>query len=322
MNLSVMLCPLNPPILGDFDGLVPPKWGNEGGDYTATKQRWVYFGFISGQFNEQQREIYMNQMSFWVWGAVVGGIASVVLILPAKAVDHNNLDAGRPLSFDDAESIAEGEQSLEVGASALITGDRSVGGEFEVEYLYGFARNTHFVIGIDPSVGGRVDSEDTDFDVGNLSVGVFHNFNREYDNTPAFAVRADADFPTGNDAQGVDFHLRGIASKTLRQYDRLHINLDLEVKTSPEEAERSVIPGLILGYSTPVGYPHRFDQTFLAEAGVRLNEETDNGANFLVGVGLRQQIGKQSVLDVGLEGDIATDDRTQVKLTVGYSIGF
>ncbi|NJK36881.1 MAG: hypothetical protein HC835_07415 [Oscillatoriales cyanobacterium RM2_1_1] len=259
-------------------------------------------------------------MSRRVGSAVIASVT--ILILPAGAVDHNNLDAGRPLSFDDADSIAEGEQSIELGASALIPGDLSVGGEFEVEYLYGFARNTHLIIGIDPRIGGRVDSAETDFDIGDVSIGVFHNFNREYNNTPAFAIRADADFPTGSDSNGVDFRLRGIASKTLRQYDRLHLNLDLEVKTSPDQAERSVIPGVILGYSTPVGYPRRFDQTFVAETGLRLKDDADSGVNVLVGVGLRQQIGKQSVLDIGLEGDIATDSRSQVKLTVGYSLGF
>jgi hypothetical protein len=264
----------------------------------------------------------MNRISFWLGNSVAGGFLLIAIALPAVAVDHNNLDAGRPLSFDDAESIAEGEQSVEVGASALVTEGRSVGGSLDVEYLYGFARNTHLIIGIDPEIGGRVDSPETDFDIGNLSLSLFHNFNREYNNTPAFAIRADTAFPTGNDSQGVNFRVRGIASKTLRQYDRLHINLDLEIKTSPDEEERTVIPGLILGYSTPVGYPRRFDRTFVAETGVRLNENTDNGVNLLAGIGLRQQVSNRSVFDLGLEGDIATEDRSQVKLTVGYSIGF
>ncbi len=73
----------------------------------------------------------------------------------AHAVDHNNIDANRPLSFDDAESIGLGEQALEVGAALVVPRGRDVGGEFEVEYLYGFAPNTHLNVGIDPGVGGR-----------------------------------------------------------------------------------------------------------------------------------------------------------------------
>lgn len=237
----------------------------------------------------------------------------------ARAVDHNNIDANRPLSFDDAESIGFGEQSFELGVSLAKPRGRSVGAEFEVEYLYGFAPNTHLNIGIDPSVGGRAG-----FDVGNVSVGVFHNFNREYDNTPAFAVRADASFPTGRDSQGVDFHLRGLASKTVGQYDRLHLNVELNVKTETDDEERSVVPGVVLGYSRPLGYPRRFDRTILAEVGLRGNEEKGGEAIISAGIGLRQQVGYQSVLDIGLQSDIAggNGERDDVRLTVGYSTAF
>lgn len=240
------------------------------------------------------------------------------------AVDHNNIDANRPLSFDDAESIAYRESALELGAALLLPEGRDVGGAFDIEYLYGFAPNTHLNISIDPSIGGRTDSSDTDFDIGDVSLGVLHNFNREYNNTPAFAIRADAYFPTGQDSEGVDFRVRGIASKTVGQYDRLHLNLDLNVNTGTDEEERSFIPGVILGYSRPIGYPRQFDQTILAELGVRTNEEEDSGAIVSVGVGLRKQVGYQSVLDVGLQGNIATDsnERSEVRLITGYSFAF
>ncbi|MEG3437285.1 hypothetical protein V0288_09155 [Pannus brasiliensis CCIBt3594] len=257
--------------------------------------------------------------------AILIGIGSLfALVSPVTANDHNNLDSDRPLSFEDAESIGFGEQSLEFGASAVFLENRSVGGEFSFEYLNGVILNGHMIIGIEPSVGGRVDSEDTDFDIGNLSIGFFYNFNREYDEVPAFALRADAGLTTGNDASGVDFRLRGIASKTVGQYDRLHLNLDLEVKTDPDSEDRSVIPGLILGYSTPLGYPKRFDRTFLAELGVLASENVNGGVVIRTGVGLRQQVGLQNVLDIGIEGDIATgsEGNSQLKLTIGYSFGF
>jgi hypothetical protein len=122
--------------------------------------------------------------------------------------------------------------------------------------LYGFAPNTHLNIGTDPSIGGRSDKDDTRFNPGNVSVGVFHNFNREYNNTPAFAVRADAYLPIGRDSRGVEFRVRGIASKIVS-----------------------------------------------------------------AGVGLRQQVGYQSVVDIGLKGNLATGngERSEVRLVTGYS---
>ena len=257
--------------------------------------------------------------------AVLGTAVSVVLAASsASASDHNNIDANRPLSFDDAESIGLGEQSLEIGAAFVKPRGRSVGGEFEVEYLYGFAPNTHLSIGIDPNVRGRTGTEDTGFDPGDVSVGVFHNFNREYDNTPAFAVRADAEFPTGRDSQGVDFRLRGIASKTVGQYDRLHLNLDLNVKSQPEDDERRIVPGVVLGYSRPLGYPRRFDRTGLAELAVRASSEEGAGAVVSAGIGLRQQVGYQSVLDIGLQSEFAggNGERDELRVVVGYSTSF
>lgn len=262
----------------------------------------------------------MRQLTKSVIAALETLTFVVVAASSARAVDHNNIDANRPLSFDDAESIGFGEQSFELGVSLVKPHRHSVGAEFEVEYLYGFAPNTHLNIGIDPSVG----ADDTGFDLGNVSVGVFHNFNREYDNTPAFAVRADASFPTGRDSDGVDFHLRGIASKTVGQYDRLHLNVDLNVKTQADKDERFVVPGVVLGYSRPLGYPRRFDRTILAEVGVRGNEERRGEAIISAGIGLRQQVGYQSVLDIGLQSDIAggNGERDDVRLTLGYSTAF
>jgi len=85
---------------------------------------------------------------------------------PVFANDHNNLDSGRPLSFDDAESMGFGEQSIEFGTGLVFPENSNVGGEFDLEYLNGIIRNGHIIIGIDPQVGGRVNSDDTDFDVG------------------------------------------------------------------------------------------------------------------------------------------------------------
>jgi hypothetical protein len=266
-------------------------------------------------------------MKYTIQGSIVA-LATLTLwgLSPNSvfAVDHNNIDANRPLSFDDAESIAYREQSIEFGAALLLPEGRSVGGAFDIEYLYGFAPNTHLNIGIDPSIGGRSDTDNTEFDIGDLSVGVLHNFNREYNNTPAFAVRADAALPTGKDSEGVKFRVRGIASKTIGQYDRLHLNLDLNVNTETEENDRSITPGAILGYSRPIGYPRRFDQTVLAELGIRADEEEDGGAIVSVGVGLRKQVGYQSVLDIGLQGNLATDSdaRSEVRFITGYSLAF
>lgn len=249
-------------------------------------------------------------------------LALAPLTTPAHAVDHNNVDANRPLDFDDAESIALHEQDFEIGAS--LANQRPGGGALsgEIEYLYGFAPNTHLNVGIDPSFA-RQNGGKRRFDVGDLSLGVLHNFNREYGSTPAFGVRADAFLPTGRDSKGVDFRLRGIASRSFRQFARLHLNLDLNLNNGRESGERRVQPGVIVGYSQPIGYPTRFDRTLLAQIGYRANPERSEGGIVNLGIGLRQQITVRSVFDLGLTSDVSGgQNRETLRLISGYSTAF
>ena len=244
---------------------------------------------------------------------------------PARASDHNNIDAGRPLRFDDAETVAFGERTLEFGAELGAGRGRAAGLGLTAEYLVGFALNTQVSLDLDPSVGGRSGTRDTRFDIGNVGVGVLHNFNREYDGTPAFSLRGDLFLPTGRGARGVDVRLRAIASKTVRQYGRLHLNVDAEMATRPEHDERSFRPGLIVGYSRPLGYPTRFDRTGLAELAVRSGEAHGEGAVISAGVGVRQQVGVRSVADAGLRSDIAGfrgASRENLRIVAGYSTSF
>jgi len=252
-------------------------------------------------------------------------VAVLFLSAPAHAVDHNNVDEGRPLSFDDAEAVALHERSIEGGVLLRDPGGRPIGLQGQLEFLYGFALNSHVSIGVSPSIGGRADSSRTSFDVGDVTVGALHSFSREIGNTPAFALRGDLFLPTGRDSRGVGLRLRGILSKTAKQYDRVHLNLDLNVKSSARAGEREFTPALILGYTRPVGYPRQFTRTALAEVGVQAGSRKGTGPVILVGIGLRQQVTVRSVVDLGLESDIVGFDqvpRDRIRLIAGYSVGY
>jgi len=252
---------------------------------------------------------------------------ALILTVPrfATAVDHNNIDAGRPLSFDDAETIAFREFSMEMGPSLVFPYRQHTGLALDAEFLYGFALNTHAGVGVEAVAGGRAGSAETDFAVEALDVNVLRNFNREYGNVPAFSLRADAVFTPDGSRKGAEVRLRAIASRALVQYDRLHLNLDAVVATSPEEGERGFRPGAVLGYTRPLGYPRRFDRTGLAEVAVHASETESAGAVTSLGVGVRQQITVRSVVDVGIRADIAASRREahdDVTVVAGYSIGF
>lgn len=257
--------------------------------------------------------------------ALLSGAAALLLAAPAFAVDHNNIDAGRPLSFDDAEAIAFREQALEFGLGLGWPRRRPLGLSLDAEYLYGFKMNSHVVFGFEPSIGGRADDEDTRFDFGDVSLGFFHNFNRQTDKTPALALRGDVFFPTGRDSQGVGFRLRGIASRQADQYGRVHLNLDLNANPGAGRGEREFYPGVTLGYSRPIGYPTRFTTTGLAELSVQGGRLSGTGPVVGIGVGLRKQVGNLSVFDVGIQSDVAGFDgapRDRIRVIAGYSRGF
>jgi hypothetical protein len=244
---------------------------------------------------------------------------------PARAIDHDNIDAGRPLRFEDADSIAFRERAFEFGIAPAWPSNSRFGVGLSAEYLYGFALNSHFSVDFDPSFGGRAGTSDTRADFGRVGLGVFHNLNRETLNTPAFAVRADAYLPTARGSRGVDLRLRGIASRTLRGSERLHVNVDAAFRTGAGDGERSFVPALALGYTRPVGYPRRFDRTMLAEVTWRGGEEAGAGSAVGVGLGIRQQVDVRSVLDLGIQSDIAggrNAARDDFRFVAGYSTAF
>lgn len=244
---------------------------------------------------------------------------------PVFAVDHNNIDAGRPLSFDDAEAVAFRERAAEIGMGGVYPKGGPAGFALNSEFLYGFALNSHLIVDLDAAAGGRAGSPDRDLQFGKLNLGLFHNFNREYGHRPAFSIRGDVALPTEKATKGVEIRLRGIASKALIQYDRLHLNLDGVVTTAPGASERRFRPGIILGYSKPIGYPRSFTRTGLAEMSLRTAEQKGTGPLLSLGIGLRQQVTVRSVFDIGIRSDVLALNgapRENIKVIAGYSIGF
>ena len=66
---------------------------------------------------------------------------------PAYAIDHKNLDAGRPTRLDDAYTIAAGEIELETGLGATVERRGSARGVFPIELLYGALPNLQLGLG-------------------------------------------------------------------------------------------------------------------------------------------------------------------------------
>ncbi len=262
------------------------------------------------------------------WSFIRGWLPLVFFLFlfrPVAAVDHNNVDAGRPLSFDDAEAIAYRERAMEVGSGGVVPNVGPVGFALRTEFIYGFALNSHLTVDLDAAAGGRIGRSERDFRINNLNLGLFHNFNREFGNVPAFSFKSEVVFPTVKGAKGVEVHMRGIASKVLIQYDRIHLNLDGVVVSAPGDGERQFRPGVVLGYTKPIGYPRSFIRTGVAEVSLKTSEQKGTGPLLSLGIGLRQQVTVRSVFDIGIKSDVLALDgapHEDIKVIAGYSISF
>jgi hypothetical protein len=230
--------------------------------------------------------------------------------------DHDNLDKGRPLSFEDAEPIPLGGLAFEFGLTANFLRRNHTRLGMPLGIVYGGAPDTQFELGTGLA-WGRGDS----FRADHLELGVLHSFRRETRTGPALALRAEAEIPTerGEEAQ---YRLRGIMTRGVRQYDRVHLNLDVDfIPTAGAGANKARLGGIV-GYTTPVGYPTHFDTTALGEISLRQGERRGDPTIWGAGIGIRRQMTPRSVLDVGIQTELTGRDRVPLRFIAGYSTSF
>jgi len=223
----------------------------------------------------------------------------------AFATDHNNLDSGRPLSFDDAKTLAYGERAIEFGGSLDLRRDGKPRSSMSAEFKYGFAKNTE--IGIGQSIGE---------DFAHLSF--LRQLRRETDGGPAMAYKLEFGIPTTTVGSGVDLKIRWIASQKVGNYDTLHLNLDINANSRRSKGESSMRFGATVGYQRPIGAPTQFHRTLIGEIGVEQITPQDWSVKY--GLGMRVIISPREVVDFGLQArDMRRND---VRFTAGLSIAF
>src|SRR5262249_52001642 len=150
----------------------------------------------------------------------------------AYAIDHGNLDEGRPLRLEDAYPIAHGEFAIEAGGGFTLQRRGADRGVFPVELLYGPLPNLQVGIGTVLSTDPReVDDRPKS---GDLRFHALYNFNQETLTLPAFAVKLSLDAPTGVDAHGFAVEPKGIVTKSIERLS-LHLNAGYEFITSTHE---------------------------------------------------------------------------------------
>lgn len=238
----------------------------------------------------------------------------------AHAIDHKNLDEGRPTRLDDAYAITTGEIELEVGAGVNVPRHGRSRGVFPVEILYGPLPN--FQIGLGSSLATDPRTIDDPDKSGDLELSALYNFNQETLMVPAFGVRLAVNLPTGVESKGVEVALKGIVTKSIDRLS-LHLNAGYQFLTDREHGEREGRYELVLGASYPLGAPRYTRATVVAdlftEQSVRRGQDNVVGAE----LGIRYQLTPRLVWDAGLGTEFAGPaDRSTFFAVTGLSFGF
>src|SRR5712692_5748693 len=180
----------------------------------------------------------------------------------AYAIDHDNLDEGRPLRIEDAYPIASGEWAVEMGAGLSAQRKSRTRGFFPIEVLYGLAPNLQMSLGTTLFTDPKRIEEQTKS--GDLRVSGLYNFNQETLSLPALGMRVTVNTPTGISSSGVDVRVKGLVTKS---FDRLsvHFNPAFEVFSGTTAIERDSRYELALGASYPIGAPKHTLTTLLGD---------------------------------------------------------
>ena len=148
--------------------------------------------------------------------------ALVALPRPALAIEHGNLDEGRPTRFEDPYAIPLGEWSVEMGGGfrdARHGDDRAA---LPVDILYGAALNMQIGVGTvlfthPRGLGGESAQS------GDVSVSALFNFSQESLSLPALGLKWEMVFPTGVDSRGLDVRLKTLVTKSISRLS-FHLN--------------------------------------------------------------------------------------------------
>ena len=251
---------------------------------------------------------------------VTSAVLAGALSSPLWAIDHANLDEGRPLRFEDAYPVAHGEKVFEAGVGASFERKRDDRVFLGFDALYGVLPNTQ--IGLGTSFSSDPHQVEGQEKSGDLRLSALYNFNQETLDLPAFALKGQANFPTGVDSAGADLGFTGIATKSFGRLG-LHLNAGYTFLSGEEAGERDGQYKVALGTSYPLGAPQNTRTTVLAD--LFTQQSTLKGDDNVYGAeaGVRYQLGTQSAVDIGVGSEFSGPaQRSSLYLTAGISYSF
>ena len=223
------------------------------------------------------------------------GLAALAVLCaisgPARATGLSDLEEGLPLEVRDAFAIGL------YGSELQLQGGYERTRKDENRYILfprlelGIVPNGQILVGAPFFLGGADDAGS-----GNVTAEAFYNFNMEGLVVPAVAVAAEFEFPTGEDAEGVDSTYALILTKTVIPaiFARVHANVFWHHNEKRQPGERQEYWGIIGGYSM------RLSTAWYLLADFIYDQEGEKGReHYLAELGVRIQVTPYTVLGIG-----------------------
>lgn len=248
-------------------------------------------------------------------GAVLRGWMTALGLLylgSASAADHSNLEAGFPVTVEDAYPIKY--RSLELqGLSRWdrVDGDDRIVVEPRIEY--GLLRNLQATIGAPYRFGDAEDAHE-----GEASAEALYNFNSEGIVLPAVSVGVGVRAPFDTRDDGLESEVKGVLTKSLGSWGtryiprQVHFNASWRHKDDALPGDRSNRDFIGIGYSQAVSNEvvMVFD-AYRKELALKGSEEK------MAEIGLRIQLDPHSVLSFGAGAGL-NDESPDARVLVGY----
>lgn len=245
-------------------------------------------------------------------------------LLAAGAVSAqaiSNLEAGRPVTVEDALPIARGafSGSLDYAYARRLDGVEYAGPALSL--VYGAYQNVE--------VGGetrlltnpRLNAR-RGIGSGDLDLHALATISAEAGNRPAIGFRADAYLPTGFASHGTDLAGEILLTRSLDRF-RLHGNFgDLYGGSPRTGARRNRLFGVVGVDFLPLG-PWNTDTFGVADVVLRQSVESHGRASAGLELGIKQRLGMQTIFYAGLTTEVIGEpDRIRYRGLLGFTHAF
>ncbi len=233
----------------------------------------------------------------------------------ASAADHYNLESGLPVEVTDTIPISYRNTEIQGYFRWEHTGEGQEEFHLVPRLEYGIFPNAQIEIDAPLEFGEAVAKNE----FKTVGVELLYNVNQEGLTFPSVALAGRADFPVGDEVEGVDPSVKLILSKTIGRsamWHRVHFNAAWTRNNERDEDERKDLYTFIIGYDRRIT-----PDAILILDFVRRQEGERNEDINLLEAGLRYQLTPLTVVAAGVGAGVG-EDSPDLRATIGFQHSF